>query len=204
MCNSYLIVFVKNLEKGKVKTRLGKVVGDENALLVYQKLLKHTADQTQQLMCKKVVFYSESIEKKDLWLEGVYTKALQVGKTLGERMKNAFAFCFEQGADRVMVIGSDCPELSQSIIEEAFDRLESYDTVIGPAADGGYYLLGLNKPVPELFENIQWSTSSVLKDSLNILHKKNLSNYQLPVLSDLDTVEDLKRYADYYQLVKKK
>lgn len=186
-----LMVFIKNPELGKVKTRLAKEIGEEKALSVYFQLLFHTNFISILSTGDKAVFYSDEIDEGDMWLEKVFQKYVQEGKDLGERMLNAFRRVFARGYKKVVLIGSDCIELNEFIINEAFDALDKNDVVFGPAKDGGYYLVGMNQLVPELFQNKQWSTSDVLLDSILDIKKLGLKHQLLKTLSDIDTLEDL-------------
>ncbi len=192
-----LIIFVKNLQYGKVKTRLAAKVGDDKAFEIYKTLLDHTYNVVRRLNCDKYIFYSDFIEENDIWSEDDCIKVLQTGNGLGERMLQAFSMLFvhrtsfgEKDYDRVAIIGSDCAELTLSIIENAFTKLNEVDIVIGPANDGGYYLLGMKKKNEALFQNVSWSTSSVLEQTLAVCIKEGLSFYLLPVLSDIDEEQD--------------
>ena len=187
-----IIIFVRNPELGKVKTRLAKEIGEEQALQVYTELLQHTHAITSQVDCDRFVFYTDAINKNDLWNVG-FEKRLQEGETLGDRMLLAFFDLFQQGYSKVIIIGSDCPELTSFIIEDAFDKLYTSDVVIGPSTDGGYYLLGLTKLVPPLFTNKQWSTDTVLADTINDIDHLRKSYSLLTELSDIDTADDLYR-----------
>ncbi|MEQ9188526.1 MAG: TIGR04282 family arsenosugar biosynthesis glycosyltransferase [Cryomorphaceae bacterium] len=189
--NDRLIIFVKNLEKGRVKTRLAADVGDEKALKIYHKLLLYTREITKQLNADKAVYYSEGIDNNDLWDNMNFSKHLQQGTDLGERMQNAFAEAFAQGKQRVIIIGSDCLELETYMIKEAFAVLENNDVVLGPAKDGGYYLLGMKKFLPTLFEDKEWSTPDLLMDTILDLKKMNAKYYLLKTLNDIDTAADL-------------
>lgn len=186
-----LIIFIRNLVPGNVKTRLAKEIGDEAALEVYNKLLHHTQFITRELNCHKFVYYSDLITDYDIWENKDYFKRVQKGDDLGERMLNAFKETFEMGYTKLVIIGSDCFELSSSGIEQAFHMLENYDAVLGPAADGGYYLLGLKRVLQNLFENKTWSTGSVLAESLADLRESHCSSFLLPILRDIDKIEDL-------------
>ncbi len=188
---SAIILFVRNPESGKVKTRLASEIGDTAALKVYIQLLKHTHAITCDLPHDKFVFYTDSINQADIWEAEYYFKRLQVGNDLGERMQNAFQLLCDTGYERIVIIGSDCPGLTFQLIEKAFDLLDSANVVLGPATDGGYYLLGMTFMIEELFKNKNWSTSSVLTDSLTSLTKKGIHYSLLPVLQDIDTKEDL-------------
>ena len=188
---SALIIFVKNPEAGKVKTRLAKTIGNEKALQVYLQLLEHTFQITLPLQNDKYVFYSEKTEDADRWFCNGYYQRLQFGADLGERMLNAFTELFESRYEKVVIIGSDCFELNAELIKTAFDQLEQYDAVIGPALDGGYYLLGLSKLYPDVFLNKPWSTGAVLQQTLSDFEKLALKYFSLPALRDVDDVSDL-------------
>jgi uncharacterized protein len=190
--NDRLIIFVKNPEIGRVKTRLAKTIGDEQALSIYQKLLLYTKEITKGLNADKSVYYSEHIDNNDLWDNMLFSKHLQRGDDLGERMQNAFADAFAQGKERVIIIGSDCLELETYMIKEAFAVLENNDVVLGPAKDGGYYMIGMTAFLPTLFEDKNWSTDDLLMDTILDLKKMNAKYYLLKTLNDIDTIEDLK------------
>ena len=191
MKDCMLLIFVKKPETGKVKTRLAATVGDEKALQIYLQLLERTQEITQSLPCAKTIYYTPEIVEKDIFDIKHYQKALQSEGDLGQRMQNAFAAAFSQGYKKVCIIGSDCFELDTHILEEAFAQLDKEDVVIGPARDGGYYLLGMRKMHVPFFQNKKWSTSSVLSDTLNDLKKTHLSFSLLPELTDVDEEEDL-------------
>lgn len=188
-----LILFAKNLELGNVKTRLAKDIGDEQALKVYKKLSEHTHSITKSLECTKHLFYSDKLEENDLWT-GNFQKHVQQGNDLGEKMNNAFQYAFKENHQKVIIIGSDCYELNSEIIEDAFSKLDKADFVIGPASDGGYYLLGMKAANSYVFKYMQYSTSLVLKQTLDKIRSYNDSVSLLKVLSDIDTIEDLERY----------
>ncbi|QCR23132.1 TIGR04282 family arsenosugar biosynthesis glycosyltransferase [Pontibacter sp. SGAir0037] len=186
-----LMLFVRNPELGKVKTRLAASIGEKQALDVYIRLLQHTRNITRNLAVDKLVYYAERVEEEDLWEKDIYQKQVQPDGDLGEKMQGAFAAAFKEGYTSVMIIGSDCLQLSQAVIEEAFNQLQTHDVVIGPAEDGGYYLLGMNKLYPYLFQDKRWSTEYVFPDTLQDVHQHNLSCFLLPTLSDIDHAEDL-------------
>lgn len=191
MMKNGLIIFAKNPEIGKVKTRLAATIGDEAALSIYEHLLSHTASITSYLPVDKFVFYSSLILQEDIWCNKHFYKQVQAGNDLGERMKNAFAATFLNGYDKIVIIGTDCPRLGAGIIMNAFACLNSRDVVIGPAEDGGYYLLGMKQPYSDLFEKINWSTNTVLKETQMKCTALQLSYYLLPVLNDIDEEKDL-------------
>lgn len=194
MSSSLLIIFIKNAIKGKVKTRLAKDLGDSQALEIYQQLLEHTYSISQDLNIDRVVYYSEAIEENDIWNPADYNKAVQKGNDLGERMSNAFKRGFQEGYSSICIIGSDCYDLSSKVIEEAFRKLNARDFVIGPANDGGYYLIGMNQYFPKIFENKIYSTSNVFKDAIDEIKKHQKSYFVLPELTDIDDITDLKKF----------
>ena len=185
-----IIIFVRNPVLGKVKTRLAASVGEEKALAIYKELLQHTFDITVYANADKYIFYADSVSDDDLWDAGGYFKRIQFDGNLGDRMKRSLNEILDCGYKKVVIIGSDCIELTSSIIEEAFKQLDTNDIVIGPANDGGYYLLGMKKMYPFLFENKQWSTDSVYGETLEGIRKHNLLFHSLEFLTDIDTEED--------------
>ncbi len=193
--NNLLLVFIKNPELGKVKTRLAKSIGHNTALKIYHYLLLRTHHITNQVSCHKAVYYSDKIIEKDLWDVNSYLKYLQKGDDLGIRMLNAFKNSFETGYKKVIVIGSDLYDLTPQIIEEAFLSLNTNDFVIGPAKDGGYYLLGMKKLQTTIFKNKAWGTSTVKKDTLNDITNKKV--HLLKELNDIDILEDISHHPAF-------
>ncbi|WP_026898057.1 TIGR04282 family arsenosugar biosynthesis glycosyltransferase [Daejeonella oryzae] len=186
-----LIIFIKNPLEGKVKTRLAVGIGDKNALVIYKYLLDHTQKISSDISAKKYLFYDEIIDFKDNWPETIYEKHVQSGSDLGLRMQNAFNLAFQNGHKQVVIIGSDCIDLDAATITEAFKKLHTRDFVIGPALDGGYYLLGMKSPEHILFENKIWSSSTVAAQTLEDINRLQKTCYILPSLSDIDTIDDL-------------
>ena len=186
-----LIIFVRNPVLGKVKTRLAETLGAENAVKIYQKLLQHTHDITKDIAAEKYIFYADYINNDDLWENEIYHKEMQRGLDLGERMKNAFELLFDKGYKENVLIGSDCNELTEEILLTAFDQLKNVDVVIGPATDGGYYLLGMNILIPQLFENKNWGSNNVLSETIMQIHSYSYSLYQLQALNDVDEEKDV-------------
>lgn len=186
-----LLIFIKNPEAGKVKTRLAHSIGHKKALEVYQKLLAITQKNTADLPCDRQIWYSRFIDRSDIWEEDNYQKRLQRGADLGERMTAAFREAFIGEYQKVIVIGSDCAELTPGIIKKAFQQLETHDMVIGPSQDGGYYLLGMQSFYEDLFSGITWSTSTVYQETIGRADELELSYYTLPTLNDIDTQKDL-------------
>jgi len=195
-----LIIFTRNPELGKVKTRLSKSVGDIVALDIYQFLLDKTKEVTQNISADKVVYYSEKIAENDLWNSSLYKKEVQFGDDLGVKMEYAFQTAFENNYEKVLLIGSDLYDLEPSHINEAFEKLKNKDVVIGPTLDGGYYLVGLKKNYPEIFKNKRWGTSSVIKDTLKNLEKVDV--HLLPILNDVDVVEDIEHHPAFTKFFK--
>ena len=196
MKDDTLLIFVKNAVKGKVKTRLAKTIGNDKAVEIYKRLLTYTASITKGLSVNKIVYYKEWIEKDDVFDPQLFDKALQTKGDLGDKMKKAFENAFEGGASNIVIIGSDCPEINEGLLRQAFYKLKENDIVIGPALDGGYYLLGMSTFFPFLFEDKAWSTSSVFADTIADCKSHNLKFDILPKLRDLDTEKD-------YQTLKK-
>ncbi len=188
---SLLLVFAKNPTLGKVKTRLAKTIGKERALEIYKALLKKTASVLEALEVDIHLYYSDYIEKDDCFSTVATQKKIQTGKQLGERMSNAFRESLIS-YDKVVIIGTDLWTLEIQDIKNAFKALEHHAAVIGPSADGGYYLLGLTEVMPQIFLNKQWGTSSVLPNTLRDL--KSVKHHLLPEKNDIDTFSDLEEY----------
>ncbi len=189
-----LIIFYRNPEFGKVKSRLAATVGEDRALAIYLYMAAHARRVSSLVSVDRVVYYSSFIDREDNWPTDTFAKRLQHGYDLGERMKHAFEESFKSGYDSICIIGTDCLEITEEILANAFEALDNNDAVIGPAADGGYYLLGMNQFMSELFDNKAWSTSSVCHDTLNDFKRFECSYHLLPVLHDVDTEADLPPY----------
>lgn len=192
MNKNALIIFTRNPELGKCKTRLAKTLGDKAALKIYKYLLQHTANITKNVNVDRFVFYSETINYDDIWNAKFFNKKLQTGSHLGERMQNAFKTLFDANYSNVVIIGSDILDLCSNSIDDAFNKLNTTDVVIGPAEDGGYYLLGLKKMYPKIFKTKNWGTETVRKDTLKDL--QNADVFLLKELNDIDTFEDMQHY----------
>jgi len=185
-----LIIFQKNPVYAKVKTRLAATIGNDKALAIYRQLIQHTHFITQQLKADKIIFYSDVIDEDDNW-NSEYLKQLQKGNDLGERMMNAFNYVFQNHFSNAIIIGTDCAELNEQIIAHAFEKLNEYDVIIGPAADGGYYLLAMKTMYHQLFTNIEWSTNEVLQSTIERCKQNHLSYFLLEELHDVDEEKDL-------------
>ncbi|MBN2868944.1 MAG: TIGR04282 family arsenosugar biosynthesis glycosyltransferase [Flavobacteriaceae bacterium] len=195
-----IITFTRNPELGKVKTRLAKTIGNPSALAIYKKLLEHTESVLKPLTCDKAVYYSVKIRENDIWDSTIYQKHQQNGEDLGERMANAFKNGFKSDYHKIVIVGSDLYDLKTEHINQAFEALKNNDIVLGPAEDGGYYLLGMKQFYPKLFQNKNWGTSSVLKETLDNLEQENV--FLLDTLNDIDVYDDIEKYNDLKALIK--
>lgn len=188
MNKELVIVFVKNIKLGKVKTRLAKTIGNQGAFEVYKELVKVTENATTSLLADKHIYFSESVVENQ-WKD--HDKFVQNGIDLGERMKNAFKKGFENGYERIVLIGSDLPDITANHIYSGLEKLKQNDAVFGPAEDGGYYLIGLSKMQNCVFDNKPWSETNLLQDTINELKENQVSFTTLSTLNDIDTFEDL-------------
>lgn len=192
-----IVVFIKTPVAGKVKTRLASTMGDERALAIYKQLIGTTLDLVAAQSDVTIYLYYFPTIVDEYNIDGAEQR-VQVGSDLGEKMYNAFAEALRH-CDQVLILGTDCPFITSQQITEAFEALGSNDVVLGPAEDGGYYLIGLCKAHPHLFENIQWSTSQVLSSTLQKVSDEKLSVALLKTLSDIDHESDWNRYLDYLE-----
>ncbi len=194
--SDHLIIFIKNPLPGRAKTRLAKTVGNEEALRIYKRLLRHTRQVSEGINVTRHLFYSDFIDDSDEWAENHFHKYIQTGDSLGERMSNAFRQIDGMfPLSRKIIIGSDCPGLTPDILSGAFDGLNTCDFVLGPSEDGGYYLLGMKSILSDVFEDIPWSTEQVATITSRRIAASHSSLEQMPVLSDVDTEEDWKKLA---------
>ncbi|MDG3584023.1 TIGR04282 family arsenosugar biosynthesis glycosyltransferase [Galbibacter pacificus] len=194
-----LIIFTRNPRLGKVKTRLAKTIGNKKALEIYTLLLKKTAEVTAKVKADRVVYYSEDIVEDAVWSPAYFSKKIQKGNDLGERMMQAFKENFSKGYKNAVIIGSDMFDITPNHIEEAFQKLNTHNAVIGPAQDGGYYLLGLKKMHAELFQHKKWGTNSVLRDTLEDL--KTVDVALLEELNDIDEYNDIKEHPAFQEFI---
>lgn len=169
-------------------------MGDDRALAIYKALLEHTRKLTLPVAASRFLFYSNEINHQDDWSTEDFRKEVQVDGDLGDRMKAAFAKAFEKH-ERVLIIGSDCASLTTEIVEAGFAALEQHDFVLGPALDGGYYLLGMNKYTSALFEAVPWSTETVGQITRDRIEAMGKSCFLLPTLSDIDFEEDWEKWG---------
>lgn len=190
-----LLVFARYPEAGKTKTRLIPALGATGAAELYRKMAEKSIAVVRDLakmrsLTVEVWYTGGNSELMRKWLGDGIIYQPQIKGDLGERMANAFtsAFCTSK---QVILIGTDCPGLDTAAINEAFERLQQHDLILGPAVDGGYYLIGLKRIIPELFQGICWGTSKVLQQTLAVAHQLNLSYSLLPELADVDRPEEL-------------
>ena len=189
-----LIIFVKNPELGHVKTRIAKTAGNKRALQIYIELMKHTRKIATAIDTSRLLFYSQEINRADDWSNDDFQKHLQVETDLGGRMSAAFAEGFKTH-EKVVIIGSDCASLTPAIVQEAFEALDKNDFVVGPTFDGGYYLLGMRRFQPSVFENVEWSTESVFPTTIERINVLGASYHLTERLSDIDFEEDWNKYG---------
>ena len=191
-----LIIFAKYPEAGKVKTRLGSEIGYQLSALFYKKFLNMTLNLVKEACVDKTII-AFSPESGQSFFRGFiptnYELYLQNGKDLGGKMSNSIGAAFAAGAKKVIVIGSDSPTLPHSIINEAIRLLNTNDVVLGPAEDGGYYLIGLNKPYQTLFKNVEWSTDSVLEQTIKKINGLKIKFDLLREWYDVDDINTLYR-----------
>jgi rSAM/selenodomain-associated transferase 1 len=199
-----LIVLTRYPELGKVKTRLIPAVGEEGAMALHQQMAERTISQAiawrQQARFSTesaigVWFTGGSEAQMATWLGTDLEYQPQPEGDLGDRMVAAFREAFRQGYGAVVMIGTDCPGIDLEILTTAFDLLERQELVLGPARDGGYYLIGLQRLIPELFRSIPWSTPEVFRQTVAAAASLDLTSAYLPELADVDLPEDLEAWA---------
>ena len=193
-----LLVFARHPALGQVKTRLAHRVGPQEALRVYRELLAHTRAAADGVDVAKTLWLAgeplATGSEFDDWAG--FEQRPQPAGDLGQRMHHAFAAAFAAGATAVVIVGTDCPELTPAHLRAAFQLLATHAVVVGPALDGGYYLLGMKLLHPDFFSNKPWSTDAVLAATLADANRLGLSVAQLAVLSDVDTAEDLAAWRE--------
>jgi rSAM/selenodomain-associated transferase 1 len=202
MPDEKLIVFVKAPRSGAVKTRLAASIGANAACTAYRVLVDALLRRIESVENVELRFTPDDAENEIRpWLRESWQAAPQGAGDLGERLHRAFEASFAEGARRVVAIGSDCPDVTAGDITAAWSTLETTDLVLGPASDGGYWLIGLRQPHAALFQNISWSTATVFQETLARAQKARLSVKLLRQLSDVDTEQQwrefLKRRKDF-------
>jgi rSAM/selenodomain-associated transferase 1 len=194
-----VLIFLKSPDPGMVKSRLSRDIGAETVLSLYKNFCLDLLETLRRgRHAFKIFFYPpESEERIAEWLGRDCSYVPQRGSDLGERMKNAFILTFAEGFSRVLLIGSDIPDLPNTILHEAFG-FESYDAVIGPAFDGGYYLIGFknNTFLPEIFEGIPWGADGVFKKTMERFRMSRCKVHLLPTWRDVDTSDDLRALVE--------
>jgi len=197
--SSALLVFMRAPRAGKVKTRLARSLGDEKAAEFYNLCIDATLEEIGQLSKEidKYISFTEPTSKYEVErLAGLGFKVtLQEGEGLGQRLCNAFSRVLENGAQKVVIVASDVPDLSARIMTDAISSLDNSDVVIGPCYDGGYYLIGMKELHGELFHGISWGTERVYQQTLDATRKKALAVRGLPILVDIDTEADLRQWS---------
>ncbi|MGF1587821.1 MAG: TIGR04282 family arsenosugar biosynthesis glycosyltransferase [Pleurocapsa sp.] len=191
-----LIIFSRYPEPGKTKTRMIPALGAADAAELQREMTEHTLNTAKQLLdCRKVtieVHFTGGNQQQMLeWLGEEISYIEQVSGDLGDKIQAAFERAFNLGNQRVVVIGTDCPDIDQIILSKAFNSLQKQDLILGPAEDGGYYLIGLNRSLPQLFNNIDWGSDRVLNKTSYLAQQLKLNVDYLPTLADVDRPEDL-------------
>lgn len=199
-----LIIFARYPEVGKAKTRLIPALGPEGATALYRQLAEYTLAQVHAFQLRypvdiEVRFAGGTQELMQRWLGQDLLHTEQGAGDLGERMARSLQAAFAAGATRSVIIGTDCPQLDAAILQTAFAQLEQHDLVLGPAQDGGYYLIGLRRVVPALFAEIAWSTAAVFAQTVELAEQLGLAIALLPTLSDIDYPEDLEVWHQIQQ-----
>jgi uncharacterized protein len=191
-----LIIFTRYPQPGKTKTRLIPALGAEGAATLQRQMTEHTLTQVKNLPSSitSEIWFADAPseqEKMQVWLGNEWIYHPQPEGDLGDRLITATQTAFTTGAERVIIIGTDCPGLTTDRLIQAFQTLQTHDLIIGDATDGGYYLIGIQKPIPELFQNITWGTAQVRSQTVTIAQNLGLTIAHLPPLSDIDYPEDL-------------
>jgi rSAM/selenodomain-associated transferase 1 len=193
-----LLVFVRVPEVGRVKTRLVGTLSEECVCQLYKCFVEDILATLSNREYDISICYDppEGRQQMISWLGSSFSFMPQRGVSLGERMENAFTAVFSEGVEQAVLIGSDLPDLDATIIDEAFEGLKNHDLVVGPAVDGGYYLIGFNAGSfsPKIFHGIPWGTNQVFDITAALITKSNLSMHLLPKWQDIDTHDDLKAF----------
>jgi len=191
-----LIVFARLPVEGKAKTRLAKDIGDKNAASFYRVCAEHLFSEVRETKKPGVdlfLFYSNRVEADRIkeWVGDDFSFYAQIGDDLGIRMLNAFDSVFKIGYEKIIIVGTDVPEMNSGLLEEAFSELDKNDFVIGQSTDGGYYLLGMKFLTEDIFKGINWGTATVFNSTINMLDRKKVRYSILKKLIDIDTKQDL-------------
>lgn len=199
-----LIIFTRYPEPGKTKTRLIPALGAEGAAQLQRQMTEHTLVQARKLHGDRAVsleiqFAGNSYQSMQAWLGPELNYQQQSEGDLGQKMHAAFAKSFADGVARTVAIGTDCPDIDAELLAAAFEAIAQHDLVLGPAEDGGYYLIGLKRLIPELFVGVKWGTSEVLATTNRIAQTLGVSTFLLPLLNDVDRPEDLPIWQRHQQ-----
>ncbi|WP_293148486.1 MULTISPECIES: TIGR04282 family arsenosugar biosynthesis glycosyltransferase [unclassified Microcoleus] len=200
MISEKLIVFTRYPEPGKAKTRLIPVLGKTGAANLHRLMAQKAIARARALSLQnsgrlsvEIHYTGGNQQQMQEWLGTDIIYQNQIEGDLGAKMTAAFQQSFNSGIDKAAIIGTDCPALKVEIMAQAFDKLSQHDLVLGPATDGGYYLIGLRRSIPELFNGIKWGTSEVFASTRAIAQNLDLNIAYLPTLADIDLPEDLLR-----------
>lgn len=188
--SSIIIVLAKAPILGEVKTRIGKKIGMERSKWIYEQLLSHTSNVTKKTKIKTVLFKNKNHEKLETLFKHSIASKFQLGRSLGEKMENAFHWAFKKKYKKIILIGADLWTLNEKIIIDSFKLLDKFNLVIGPSYDGGYFLIGMKKPNENIFKNIPWSTNNVLEKTISKMKTRKISF--LEITKDIDSFSDLK------------
>ena len=195
MNQNALIVFVKAPRPGTVKTRLARTIGAPAAAAAYNQLVETLLNQLQEFSGVELCFSPDDAGSEiQHWLKERWISSPQGGGDLGPRLHSAFQRAFHAGAKRVAIIGSDCPAIGVEDIREAWSGLAIHDVVLGPATDGGYWLIGLRQLEPSLFQGVPWSTKGVFAVTIRRVEHAGLSVRLLRELADVDTDRDWRAF----------
>jgi hypothetical protein len=202
-----LLVFTRHPEPGSAKTRLISALGEEEAADLHRRMTEHLVEEARRLQAihpvsVRICFEGGDPQRMRTWLGPEWNYALQESGDLGRRMAGAFAGAFRERADLAVLVGTDVPELTAPILYQAFRRLQEHDLVLGPAADGGYYLIGLQRSAFEraaqrLFSGVAWGTDAVLDQTLAAADELGLDWSLTDRLADVDRPEDLQVWEDH-------
>jgi rSAM/selenodomain-associated transferase 1 len=195
MVSNRLIIFVKAPRPGFVKTRLASAIGTVEATEAYRRLVETLLERLANLTNVELRYSpDDALAEIQPWLRSGWEARPQTSGDLGQRLNSAFSDTFRAGAEHVAIIGSDCPDVAPADIQNAWTALLTHDVVLGPATDGGYWLIGLRQSQPLLFHDMVWSTATVLTETLRRIQAAQLSACLLQQLSDIDTVADWSRF----------
>jgi len=204
MAKERLIIFTRYPEEGLTKTRLIPILGAKGAATLHRQMTEYTLSKVRELqnnypLSIEVCFTGGNLSLMQHWLGSDIIYQPQGEGDLGSRMARSLSVAFQDNIARVVIIGTDCPGLNAQLLKKAFHQLRSHNLVLGPAIDGGYYLIGLHYLRLELFTGINWGTDGVFQSTVNIANKLDLSIAYLPQLADIDRPEDLPIWKQIHQ-----